>query len=544
VFVECDENGLANLAMLISAVREQGLATARLRGAIASDPLNSLIQRGHLVMPMSEVLDHMAVMTAWGIEIAPSMGSIWVHGDTHHNAGATAVEELAAVIATALYYVREMESRSLVPETVLPRMRFSFGAGTSFFMEIAKLRAARLLWQRLLEAANVDPDDRRMWMHVRTSRTGLSHLDAHTNLLRLTTGALAAAVAGADSIEVDPFDIPDSTPSEFSRRLARNTQVILADEVHLDTVTDPAGGCWYVEWLTHELARRGWEQFQQIESKGGMLEAVRSGWWQEQIASVVKERRSRFAHRKEVLVGANKYPAPPAESETPARTAQSTGKNAAGRQDSEDDAVAKVLEELKQTDVSDTEFVEVAITAATAGASSTAINNAVRQGTNDPEQAPKVAPFRAAEPFEAIHSAVRNAAKTQPNLKAFVVGLGPVRNYMPRVDFAAGFLEVGGFEVARNLGFDTPEEAVKAFGESGCAIALVCGTDENYAEDAVNAAQMIRSSSSDALIVLAGLPGDDLRKELERAGVEFFIHLGSDVPMTLSAVARRLGVAL
>jgi methylmalonyl-CoA mutase len=543
VIIDCGEHGLSSLAILVAAIRSRDLSAARLRGAIAADPVASLLTCGRLQMPLNDVLDQMAVMTAWGIEIAPSLGTIWVHGEVHHNAGASAVQELAATMATGLYYVRRMEQRGLVPETVLPRMRFSYGVGTAFFMEIAKLRAARLLWQRLLEAADVDPDDRTMWMHARSSETGLSRMDSHTNLLRVTTGALAAAVAGVDSIETAPFDLSGTNQGEFSRRLARNTQLVLADEVHLDTVTDPAGGCWYIEWLTHELARRGWELFQEIEQQGGILKAITGGWWQKQIAETATRRHQASAQRKTVLVGTSAYPAPRSMASI---SGESAAKMAAPwEQDREhDEQAVAALGELRLLDHKDTELVEAAVKAAGAGASAPAIEQAITRGSLEPEKVSALQMFRAAEPFERIHRAVRAAAEDRPELAAFLVGLGPVREYMPRADFATSVLQIGGFEVRQTSGFDTTDEAVKSFVASGCALALVCGTERSYAELGLHAVRLLRESHKDAIIILAGQPPDDLRSECERADAVFFIHMDSDVPATLAAIASRLGVTL
>jgi len=199
---------------------------------------------------------------------------------------------------------------------------------------------------------------------------------------------------------------------------------------------------------------------------------------------------------------------------------------------------------MRLLDYRDTELVEAAVKAAGVGASAPQVEQALARGGSEPEEVSALQTFRAAEPFERIHRAVRAAADARPEPAAFVVGLGPVREYMPRVDFATSFLQIGGFEVQRTSGFDTVEEAVKAFVASGCAIALVCGSDQAYAELGLHAVRLLRESHKDAIIILAGQPPDDLRSECEKAGAVFFIHMDSDVPATLAAVASRLGVTL
>lgn len=487
LFLESGTSGLPCLALYMAAAKSKGVDFECLRGAVAFDPLNELLSRGEIPMPLETAFDEMAEMTALAVEQAPGFGTVWIHGEVFHDGGASAVQELGFSLAAAVEYLRALEARSVDPNEAAPHFRFSFSLGSHIFMEVAKLRAARLLWSRILKACGVGEEKRGIWIHGRTSRRAMSAYDPYVNLLRATTQAFSGVVGGADSLEVGALDECVRTPDEFSRRLARNIQLILRDEAHLKHVQDPAGGSWYVERLTLEAARSAWEIFQEVEGRGGMAEAIMEGFPQGEVERTAAERDRAAASRKDVIVGVNKYPDP--------------------------------LEEA-------VEIAERPVKGR--GGSGSCVTIPVR---------------RPAEPFERLRSAIQKRRASGGNMKVFLAALGPVAGYMPRLDFSASFFEVGGFEVIRTEGYDDPEEAAARALEENASIVVVCGRDEDYEKGAVIVAERVKASRGDACVVLAGRPRNDgLREKFTAAGVDLFIHAKSDVLEKLVDLAEKMGV--
>ena len=236
------------------------------------------------------------------------MTAVEVSSTPYHNAGATAVSDVAFAVATGLDYLRVLTAAGLDVETAARQITFSMALGCRFYLAIAKIRAARKLWADVIAACGGSADAQRMCLRVSTGRRVLTTRNQSLNILRNTVACYAGAVAGADIITTTPFDAPTGLPSEASRRNARNTQLILAEECHLAQVVDPAGGSWYIEWYTNEVARRAWALFQQIEAQGGMIKAVVSGWVGEQIRPAEAAREKDIAVRKVAVTGVSEHP--------------------------------------------------------------------------------------------------------------------------------------------------------------------------------------------------------------------------------------------
>lgn len=308
ILLQAGASGLAVMVLIASHMRKQEKSTEKLNGWVMVDPLGTLSLDGALPNTIENLYREMAQLTKWAKDNAPRLRTIAIHGHPFRNGGGSAVQELAFAVATGVEYVREMLARGIALDDIAQRIGFAFAAGTDFFMEIAKLRAARLVWERVMEAFGGNDDSKRMFIHSRTLSWDKTATDPYVNMLRVTTEAFAAICGGCDSLHVAPFDEPLGLPTEFTRRVARNVHIILKDECHFDKVVDPAGGCWYVETITDTVARKAWQLFQEIEKRGGMFKALQEGFPQKQLAETAARRAKGIATRKDAFVGTNKYP--------------------------------------------------------------------------------------------------------------------------------------------------------------------------------------------------------------------------------------------
>ena len=256
LFIRSGASALPIAALLAALGRKRKKAPATFRGCIEMDPLGVMAHEGTLPQSLEGAYREMEILLHWAATEAPQLQTVCVHSRSWHEAGGHAAQELGFALATGVEYLRQMSRRGLDAATVAPRIRYAVTVGTNFFMEIAKLRALRMLWSRVVSVAGGNEEAQRLSLHVRTSQWNKTVLDAHTNLLRTTVEALAGVLGGCDSMQVGAFDEVARPADDFSRRMARNIQLILAKECELGRVTDPAGGSWYVETLTAELAAK------------------------------------------------------------------------------------------------------------------------------------------------------------------------------------------------------------------------------------------------------------------------------------------------
>jgi methylmalonyl-CoA mutase len=298
---------------LLELWRRRGHPAAEVRGSLRLDPIGLLARTGDLAPERVREETESAMRMLGEVRAEyPQVRVLGVDTTAYVEAGAGAPFELAVGLATAITYLRTADDEGIDPAAVAGALEFTLCAGPDQFLEIAKLRAARRLWAHALSQCGVEPTERRSAVYVRTSRRMVSALDPWVNLLRATTAAFAAAVAGADGITVLPFDEPVLSPGESSgplgRRMARNTQLVLLEEASLHRVSDPAGGSWYVESLTDQLARAAWAELQAIERSGGIAEALRSGEVTRRVAGETARRHDDLARRRRSLTGVNTFP--------------------------------------------------------------------------------------------------------------------------------------------------------------------------------------------------------------------------------------------
>ncbi len=550
VYIQCGISGLPYLGLFMALAKRNGISTSGLRGAIAMDPLGELVRQGELSETVENLYDEMAEMTNWAIQNAPGLGTFWIHGEYFSEGGGTAVQELAFALTIGVEYLRAMESRGIEPEKSAAHFRFSFAQGANFFMEAAKLRAARLLWNRILEECGVPKEFRKMHIHVRTSRYTKTTHDPYVNLLRSTIETLSGIVGGANGIYSAPFDEHIRPADEFSRRLARNIQLILKEETHLDQIMDPAGGSWFMEKLTSEIAEESWKLFQEVESLGGMHRSLLEGLPQARVSASADEKAGSFALRRSIMVGTNKYPNP-AEEKLGAKPFDYRAFHEKRTHDMEElhaastgqDEVA-VLGRLDQlVNASRGEIVDAIINAVGQGATVGEIIRTLRMGRKTSVSITPIPQIRAGEPFERLRIAVEKQRAAKNDLKVYLATIGPAGKYMPRLDFSAQFFEIGGFDVIRTMGHDTPEEAANNALDENASIVVICGRDDSYPDNAPLIASQVKKANLYAIVVLAGIPqSETLKTRYLEAGIDLFIHKESNVLETLTDLASRLGV--
>ena len=545
LFIQASTSALTFTGLLAALVQQQGKSLTKVRGAIGMDPLGQLARDGRLPRDLDGIYEVMAKLTAWATAHAPQLQTITVQGSPYHNGGASTTQELAFALATAVEYLRALQARGLSVDEAAPRFRFSLSIGSNFFIEIARLRAARLLWTKIIQAFGGGEAAQKMSLHARTSAWNQTVYDPHVNLLRATTEAFSSAVGGCDSLHISPFDELLRVPDEFSRRVARNTHTVLREESHITRTVDPAGGSWYVENLTDAVARKTWEIFQEVEKLGGMAKALEAGWPQAQIADTAAKRAANIAKRKDIFVGTNMYPnlketrIEPAPVDAWAVQSERTTALKQYRASANTASKQTALDTLAQGG----EVVASAIQAALAGATLGEIAQAARTTAKPGPTATAVHAHRGAQAFEALRQAAESyIARTGQRPVVFLATMGPLTQHKARADFATAFLGVGGFETIYPAGFSTPDAAAEAALGSGAKAVVICSTDPTYPEIVPSLVEKLKKASPDLTVLLAGYPADQV-EAFKAAGVDDFIHLAANCQALLSTLQKKMGVA-
>jgi methylmalonyl-CoA mutase len=367
-------------------------------------------------------------------------------------------------------------------------------------------------------------------------------------MLRTTTEAFSAVIGGVDSMHTNPFDESFSTPDNFSRRIARNTQIILKEETHLDSLIDPAGGSYFVEKLTDDIAGEAWKLFQQIEDKGGIAEALTSGFINEIISTVVENRKKDYSKRKSVLVGSNMYANMKEEKIAPRKTDRDAFLKKRSdylqkfRVSGDQEKHSAILEKLQQL-VNDhsTDIINRATSAVMEGATLGEISSAVRAGTEPGINIEPLEMKRAGEIFEELRNASDSyLAENGKRPQVFMANMGTTKQFKARADFSRGFFEVAGFDMIYTNGFKSADEAVIAAGESKAPIVVICSTDDTYPELVPLITKGIKLKNAVAQVVLAGYPKDQIESH-KASGIDEFIFLGADAYGILSGLMKKIG---
>lgn len=550
VYINAGASSTMLIGMLGAMCKANSESFDNVHGMIGADPIGVLAEEGKLSCSLHDLYHEMAHTTVWTEKNMPALRNILVQGEVYNDGGASAVQELGYVLASAIEYIRAMQLRGIDIYTISKHMQFSFSLGSNFFMEIAKLRAARMMWAQIVESFGGDKEAQKMVIHARTAKANKTAYDPYVNMLRTTTEAFSGVVGGVDSLQVGVFDESIRLGDEFSRRIARNTQIILQNECNLRQPIDPAGGSWYIETLTKQVAQKAWEILQQVEKDGGMVAALRSGIVQQGIADVLKKRFKNLAKRVDRAVGVNMYAnvleeeleKHPLDKAAIQKVRAEQIKNFVEDIDEQyRDGKLKMLDQAVKSTYG--EALEAVISAFTAGATLEEVSNALRKDETKEKIKTIVEKHRFTEQFEELrHKAKVYEAEHGKKLKIFLANMGPIPQHKPRAEFSTGFFEVGGFEVLKNDGFMTTDEAAKAATASGAFAAIICSTDDTYPELVPPVAEKIKADKPEMIVMLAGAPAPEHEPAYREAGVEEFIHVRSDCLQILTWLQQQGGI--
>lgn len=517
-------------AMLMALARKQGISTTSIKGVIGLDPLADLVEWGDVEYTLPEIYDEMYNLTKWAVQYSPQLKTIAVHTDAYVNSGGSVVEELAYGFATAVEYIDALLGRGLNIDEIAPRIAFNFSINSNFFMEIAKFRAARVIWSKIIEAYGGDEESRKIYVHASTAIFNKTQYDPYVNMLRTTTEAFSAIVGGIDSLNVGCFDEVIRETNEFSRRIARNQQIILAEECHLNHVIDPAGGSWYIEKITSELVKSVWSNFQIIDEAGGMYKLLESGEVHKTIAKVFAARRANNVKRKDVIIGVNMF-------------ANMSEKPIEQR---EYDFIKIYDERLAQIEKKDIKLagdldVETIINAFTNGATLGQVIMALR-GESEGMEIEPLEIRRNAEAFEDLRNIMEEYVIEKGRRPVvFLANMGSVSQHKGRADFSRGFFEVAAFDVVDEGGFDDPLLAAQAADKVGADVVVICSSDPTYPELVPPLCDALKKLAKQPVIVLAGYPKDQIEAH-KASGVDEFIYLRANALEILASTLIKVGV--
>jgi methylmalonyl-CoA mutase len=507
--------GRVNALMLAALVEKRGLAAEATAIDFGLDPIGVLASAGSFAAPWPEIGRRLA-QTIRALK-ARGFSGPFIACDARpcHEAGASEAQELGAALATAIAYLRALEAQGMPLAEARDALSFVLVADTDEFMTIAKLRAARLLWNRVQEVCGLTPTP--MVLHAETAWRSLTKRDPWVNMLRATVATFSAGIGGADSLNVLPFTLALGLPDAFARRVARNTQLVLLEEASLWRVADPAAGAGGFEALTQALCEEGWTKLQDLEREAtdelpGIVAALANGHVQAGLARQREARAKAVATRREPLTGTSEFPnlreagvavldVAPVKSRKPRQPLAKASEQDQG------DLIAEL---------------------AAGGPRDTALS-----APEQPLRAEPLPSWRLAEAFEALRDRA-DAAPQRPSV--FLATLGAVADFTARAGFARNLFEAGGLSAPSGDGFakdgaTDPAALVAAFRESGARLACLCGSDAGYAAEAVAAAQALVEAG--ATVWLAGRPGES-EADLREAGVSAFVQAGCDAVAVLT----------
>jgi methylmalonyl-CoA mutase len=541
------------MALYIIAGEEQGVPQAKLTGTIQNDILKEFMVRNTYIYPPAPSMRIVADIIEYTARRMPKFNSISISGYHMQEAGATAVQELAFTIADGLEYVRAALDRGLDIDEFAGRLSFFFAIGMDFFMEVAKLRAARLLWSRVIGQFDPQkPGSSMLRTHCQTSGVSLTEQDPYNNIVRTTIEALAAVLGGTQSLHTNSFDEAIALPSEFAARVARNTQLILAEETGVTHVVDPLGGSYYVEALTDKLATEAWRLIEEVEALGGMTKAVESGMPKLRIEEAAAKRQAAIDRGEAVIVGVNKYrlaeePVVDARDVDDVSVREQQLARLAQVRASRDEARTQAaLERLREGAAATGNLLELAIDAtrarATVGEISDALESVFTRHRATIRSIAGVygAPYQGDAGFAEVQRKIEEFAEHEGRRpRILVVKLGQDGHDRGAKVIATAFADLG-FDVDVGPLFQTPEEAARDAIENDVHIVGVSSQAAGHRTLIPELIAQLREQGGDNILVVAGgvIPPQDY-DELRAAGVAAIFGPGTNIP---EAAAQIVGL--
>ena len=476
-FATCPRHSLELAQILVEFFQKKGYDKEKVVGSIEFDPMQKMVMKGKDVTPVLEFGPQLVET----LKEYPNFRCIAVDSDALNNAGAYIVQELGYALAWGNEYLQQLVDAGVDADLAAKSIKFNMGVSENYFMEIAKFRAARLLWAQIVKQYEPKSDDAcKMIVNASTSAYNQTLFDSYVNLLRSQTEAMSAALGSVHSMVVTPFDAPYEEATDFSERIARNQQLLIKEESHFDRIVDPSAGSYYIEHLTDALATEAWKIFLKVEEEGGFLAAVKAGTIQDDVNATNVKRHGDAAKRKEFLLGTNQFPN---------FTEKSEGKKAK---------------------------------ACACGC-----------GKDEKPAFKAINSTRLAADFEDLR--IHTEETKVPT--AFMLTIGNLAMRQARAQFSCNFLACAGYKVIDNLGFKTVEEGVDAALEAKADIVVICSSDDEYAEYAIPAFKYLNGR---AMFVVAGAPA--CMEDLKAAGIENYIHVKCNVLETLKEYNQKLGI--
>lgn len=477
----------SNYPMLLGFLGEylvqEGIDGLKVQGSFNFDPLAYYLLYGKFYQSQEDNFKEALELIASARVTLPAFRLININGQYFHNAGAHAVQELAFTLSQAVEYLAGLTDKGVSIDDITPRMQFTLAVGSNYFIEIAKLRAVKMLWAKIVEQFQPKGEgSMKMNLHVATSGWNKSVFDPYVNMLRTTTEVMAASIAGVDSMTVEPFDSSFKKADDFSYRIARNQQIIMKSESYFGNVADIAGGSYYIENITDSIAEAAWKLFVEIENNGGFVKAVESGFVKSEIESTCQKRDIDIAMRKQVFVGVNQYP----------------------------NLQEKMLDKIQPT----AKLSDLGV----------------------------LRPYRGVQAFEALRLSVENHGRKGykiPSVYLFTYGNLAMRK--ARATFATNFYGCAGYQIQEAPAIKDLQDGIEKALKYNAEIIVFCSSDDEYADMTV-AAKTIKDKKPNTLIVVAGNP-TSITKQLNEAGIGHYIHMRTNALETLQRFNDLLGIA-
>ncbi|GHT58237.1 methylmalonyl-CoA mutase small subunit [Bacteroidia bacterium] len=488
-FLTCNMKSVELIRILAAYFKSKNYDLTKIHGSVNIDFIGKILSKNHV---KTEWIEVMADAIAAAAELR-MFKVIAVNASLFNDAGSYITQELGYALAWGNELLNRLVDAGVDRTLAAKKIKFNFGIGSNYFMEIAKFRAARWLWAEIVKAynptckhdcPNEGPNNEcrcagKMNIFARTSSFNLTVFDAYANLLRTQTEAMSAGIAGVNSLLVTAFDRPYKTPDDFSERIARNQQLLLKEECHFDKVVDPSGGSYYIETLTNLIAGEAWKLFLDTEEKG-FYELVKTGEIQKTVNACADKRFKAVAQRREILLGTNQFP-------NFTETGRGVARNA---------PTVCHCEDGEQSSI------------------------------------PTLNTKRLGADFEILRLATENSGK---EIKAFMLTIGNLAMRLARSQFSSNFLACAGYKVIDNLGFETVAEGVEAARKAGADIIVLCSSDDEYATFAPEAHKLIGDKE---ILIIAGAPA--CTEDLKAQGITNFINVRSNVLETLQLLNSKL----